>query len=154
MPLKEAVAELRRIDTSSPGAADLEGPPLADFVYEPSPGLSGTTRPLEPILAQDESSMRFQVAATSPAPTWTSVLAGAFGAGAVAGGRSTLRLPGASTSTASTWTAAQASTDEGAIGEAQAATGKIAVDEAAIAEMPGVESHSSRIGRLVLWRMA
>ena len=32
VPLKEAVAELRRIDTSRPGAADHEGPPLADCV--------------------------------------------------------------------------------------------------------------------------
>ena len=32
VPLKEAVAELRRIGTSSPGAADHEGPPLAGSV--------------------------------------------------------------------------------------------------------------------------
>ena len=155
VPLKEAVAELCRSDTSSPGAADHEGPPLADCVDKSSPGLSGTTRPLEPILEQEESTLRLPAASTSPASTWTSVtVAGAFGAGAVAGGCSTLRLPGASTSPSSTWTAAQASTDEAAIGEAQAATGKIAADEAAIAEMPGVESHSSRMGRLVLWRMS
>ena len=30
VPLKEAVAEVRRIDAGSPGAADHEGPPLAD----------------------------------------------------------------------------------------------------------------------------
>ena len=57
--MKEAVAELRRIDTSSPGAADLKGPPFADFVDKSSPGLSGTTRPLEPILEQEDSSLRW-----------------------------------------------------------------------------------------------
>jgi hypothetical protein len=55
VPLKEAVAELRRIDTSRPG----EGPPVADCVDRSSPGLSGTTRPLEPILEQEGSSLRW-----------------------------------------------------------------------------------------------
>ena len=59
VPVKEAVAELRRIDTNSPGAADHGEPPLADFVYKSSPGLSGTTRPLEPILEQEDSSLRW-----------------------------------------------------------------------------------------------
>ena len=49
---------------------------------------------------------------------------------------------------------AQAATDKATIGKAQAATGKIAADKAAIAEMPDVKSHSSCIGRLFLWRMA
>ena len=52
--MKEAVDELRRIDTSRPGAADHEEPPLADCVDRSSPGLSGTTRPLEPILEQED----------------------------------------------------------------------------------------------------
>ncbi len=42
VPLKEAVAELHRIDTSSPGAADHGGRPLAGFVDKSSSGLSGT----------------------------------------------------------------------------------------------------------------
>ena len=70
---------MRRIDTSRPGAADHEGPPLADCVDRSSPGLSGTTRPLEPILEQEESTLRFPVASTSPASTW--LLAGATGGG-------------------------------------------------------------------------
>ncbi len=85
VPLKEAVAELRRIDTSSPGAADHERPPLAVFVYKSSPGLSDTTRPLVPILEQEESTQRLPVASTSPASTLTSVSVGAVGAGAVTG---------------------------------------------------------------------
>ncbi len=67
---------------------------------------------------------------------------------------STLRVPGASTSPASTWTAVQAATDKAATDKAQAVTGKIAADKAAIAEMPDVKSHSSCIGRLFLRRMA
>ncbi len=55
VPLKDAVAALRRVDTSSPDAAGHEGPPLADFVDKSVPGLSGATRPLEPILEQEES---------------------------------------------------------------------------------------------------
>jgi chaperonin GroEL len=47
---------VRRIDTSRPGAADHEGPPLADCVDKSSPGLSGTTWPLDPILEQEDSS--------------------------------------------------------------------------------------------------
>ena len=81
VPLKGAVAELRRIDTSSPGAADHEGPPLADCVDKSSPGLSGTsgtTRPFEPILEQEDSSLRWPVAPTSPASTWTAVAGGCF----------------------------------------------------------------------------
>ena len=71
-PLKGAVAE-RRIDTSSPG------PPLADFVDKSSPGLSGTTRPLEPRLEQEESCSRLPMASTSPASTLTSVIVYAQG---------------------------------------------------------------------------
>ena len=81
LPRKDAAAELRRIDTSSPGAADDEGPLLADFVVKSSPGLSGTTWPLEPILEQAVSTLRLLVASTSPASTCTSgSVAGAFGA--------------------------------------------------------------------------
>ena len=42
VPLKDAVAELRRIDTSRPGAADHRGRLLAGFVDKSSPGLSST----------------------------------------------------------------------------------------------------------------
>ena len=62
---------MRRIDTSRPGAADHEGPPLADCVDKSSPGFSGTTWPLEPILEQEDSSLRWPVASTSMPPAET-----------------------------------------------------------------------------------
>ena len=63
---------MRHIDTSRPGAADHEGPPLADCVDKSPPGLSGTTWPLEPILEQEDSSLRWPVASTSMPPAVTS----------------------------------------------------------------------------------
>ena len=79
VPLKEAVAELRRIDTSRPGAADHEGPPLADCVDKSSPGLSGTTRPLEPILEQEDSSLRWPSGRFTRLPAPSAVYRGQYG---------------------------------------------------------------------------